>query len=76
MLCGIFADICERVTAYKASVVVRIMESADNQYIFLWRIKLIIYKATDIIIRMYILLPNDENSHCFVCEDPHFPRDR
>jgi len=38
--------------------------------------KLSIYKVTDIIARIYKLLPNDENSHCFVCEDPHFPRER
>jgi len=38
--------------------------------------KLTIYKATDIIIIMHKLLQNDENSHCFVCEDPHFPRER
>jgi hypothetical protein len=71
-----FADISERVTAYKASVVVRITESASNQFIFQWRMKLTNYKATCIIIRMYKLLPNDKNSHCFVCEDPHFPRER
>lgn len=76
MLFDVFANIFEGVTAYKASVVLRITESAGNQYIFLWRMKLTNYKAADIIIRMYKLLPNDENSHCFLCEDPHFPRER